>query len=484
VFIFNPTVEGCGVNKAFHLNLRVKIMFILGCYILGIMSMDFVSYDHLHTTEEKIEILELAYSLNNIILEARRYEKNFLLYNEEEAFQENKRYLAQAHITLEEILAKGEKLKVIPILKELDEHIATYGEKMEQLFQQKAIHTAQYTEILDRLRDQGKQMTELTEKLVDFERDQIQAILLLLKKQMVAWSAFAVMLGILLPFLMIFKIFEPLSIIKKATADIALGRFNRIQVINTKDEMQQVMEAFNTMVRELERRQDQLVQSKKLSSIGTLTAGVAHQLNNPLNNISTSCQIAIDELASGEIELLNRMLKNIDQETMRARDVVKGLLEFSRVQEFSLRPSQLSFVVKRAVQLVQSQVPTDVEMIMDIPEHIVLPMDTQRMQEVFLNLIINAAQSIQGKGRITLTATKDENTGEVVIEVRDTGQGIPEEIQGQLFDPFYTTKEEGQGTGLGLSVVYGIIQKHQGSITVQSEPGQGASFFIRLPLTS
>jgi len=111
-------------------------------------------------------------------------------------------------------------------------------------------------------------------------------------------------------------------------------------------------------------------------------------------------------------------------------------------------------------------------------------MDTQRMQEVFLNLIINAAQSIQGKGRITLTATKDENTGEVVIEVRDTGQGIPEEIQGQLFDPFYTTKEEGQGTGLGLSVVYGIIQKHQGSITVQSEPGQGASFFIRLPLTS
>ena len=176
------------------------------------------------------------------------------------------------------------------------------------------------------------------------------------------------MLGILLPFLMILKIFEPLSIIKKATEDIALGRFNRIEVINTKDEMQQVMEAFNTMVRELERRQDQLVQSKKLSSIGTLTAGVAHQLNNPLNNISTSCQIAIDELASGDTELLSRMLKNIDQETMRARDVVKGLLEFSRVQEFSLRPSQLSYVVKRSVQLVQSQVPADIEMVMEIPE--------------------------------------------------------------------------------------------------------------------
>jgi signal transduction histidine kinase len=105
------------------------------------------------------------------------------------------------------------------------------------------------------------------------------------------------------------------------------------------------------------------------------------------------------------------------------------------------------------------------------------------MQEVFLNLIINSAQSIQGKGRITLSASADEASGEIVIEVHDTGPGIPEEIQGQIFDPFYTTKEEGQGTGLGLSVVYGIIQKHHGGITVQSQPGKGASFLIRLPVS-
>ena len=468
--------------KAFQLNLRVKIMFILGCYILGIMSMDFVSYDDFNTTEEKIEILELAYSLNNIILEARRYEKNFLLYDEKEAFQENQRYLALAINTEKEIFSKGEKLKVTPLLKELDDQILAYGTNMEQLSRQGPHDNGEHSPIVDRLRDKGKQMTELTEKIVDFERNQIHVSLLVLKKQLVAWSAFAVMLGILLPFLMFLKIFEPLSIIKRATEDIALGRFNKIEVIDTKDEMQQVMEAFNTMVRELERRQDQLVQSKKLSSIGTLTAGVAHQLNNPLNNISTSCQIAIDELASGETEMLSRMLKNIDQETLRARDVVKGLLEFSRVQEFSLRPSQLSDVVRRSMRLVESQIPADIEMVMEIPEDLVLPMDSQRMQEGFINQIINAAQSIQDKGRITLTASKDENTDEIVIEVRDTGQGIPEEIQGQLFDPFYTTKEEGHGTGLGLSVVYGIIQRHQGVITVNSEPGKGASFFIRLPL--
>ncbi|MFH0783585.1 MAG: ATP-binding protein [Pseudomonadota bacterium] len=468
--------------KALNYNLKFKIMFILGCYILGILSMGFISYDHLHTTEEKTGLLELAYDLNNIILEVRRYEKNFLLYYKEEALQENRRYLEQAIETEKTILERGERLKISPMLKGFDNQLSAYQESMEKLSVQKVTYTAEYKLLVDRIRDQGKKMTELSEDLVVFERNQIHGILGLLKLQLVAWSAMALGLGVLLPWLMIFKIFRPLTIIKGATEDIALGRFNSIEVINTRDEMQQVMEAFNTMVRELGRRQDQLVQSKKLSSIGTLTAGVAHQLNNPLNNISTSCQIVMSELESGDAVFINRMLKNIEQETLRARDVVKGLLEFSRVQDFSLRPSQLADVVRRAVRLVQSQVPSDISIHVEIAEDLIVPMDTQRMQEVFLNLIINAAQAINGSGKITITAVQDNNAEEIVIEVRDTGQGIPEEIQGRLFDPFYTTKEEGQGTGLGLSVVYGIIQKHYGNITVKSSPGQGASFFISLPL--
>jgi len=102
---------------------------------------------------------------------------------------------------------------------------------------------------------------------------------------------------------------------------------------------------------------------------------------------------------------------------------------------------------------------------------------------VFINMIINAAQAIERQGRITITAAVDAAAKEVVIEINDTGQGIAEKNQAKIFDPFFTTKEEGQGTGLGLSVVYGIIQQHRGNITVQSNPGQGTSFFIRLPLT-
>jgi signal transduction histidine kinase len=459
------------------------MMLILGFYILGIAGMGLISYDDLETTEEKIEILELAYSLNNIILEARRYEKNFLLYQEADAFKENRRYLDQAHNTKKAILERGGRLKIEPLLMELDDTILAYEKTMALLSPKTLRSPAEYEVIVDKLREQGKEMTEKSEEMVVFERDQIHSILALLKKQLIAWSSLAVALGIVMPLLMVFGIFQPLSIIKSATEDIAHGRFNRIEVINSRDEMQQVIEAFNTMVRELERRQDQLVQSKKLAAIGTLTAGVAHQLNNPLNNISTSCQIAIDELEDGDAEMLRKMLRNIDQETLRARDVVKGLLEFSREQQFSLRPTQLAETVRRAVRLVQSQVPADIAMVVDVPEELVLPMDSQRMQEVFLNIIINAVQAIGNKGTIAISAGKDEKAGEAVIEIRDSGAGIPKEIQGRLFDPFYTTKEEGQGTGLGLSVVYGIIQKHHGDISVRSAPGAGTSFFIRLPLT-
>ncbi len=467
--------------NALHLNLRSKIMIIVACYILGILGIGYVSNADLSTTEDKIGILELAYNLNNIILEARRYEKNFLLYNEEEAFKENARYLAQITNTIEEILAKSGRLKLSPILKELKAQVVAYQANMAQLSQLKTSNSGKYTGTIEHLREEGKKMTEMSEQMVEFERAQIHTILTLLQKQLMVWSALAVALGIVLPLLMIYKIFRPLVIIKNATEDIAHGRFNRIEVINTRDEMQQVMEAFNTMVCELERRQDQLVQSKKLSSIGTLTAGVAHQLNNPLNNISTSCQIAIAELADADPEFLLRMLKNIDQETLRARDVVKGLLEFSRVQKFALRLAHLSDVVKRSIRLVQSQVPADIDMVVRVPEDLMIPMDPQRMQEVFINLIINAAQSIKGKGKIRITAWQDDQD-EVIIEVHDSGPGISVELQGRLFDPFYTTKEEGQGTGLGLSVVYGIIQQHHGNITVESIPDKGASFLIHLPL--
>jgi two-component system NtrC family sensor kinase len=471
------------VSKSFHLSLTFKILFFVVCYVLGIAVMWNMSSDDLHTAEKKFTFMEHAYLLDNIILEVRRYEKNYLLYNTPEALKAHQKYLTRAEATVDIVNDQLTNLQANPLLKELEKLMQRYKENFNELDKYRIKDSEKYAEFVGSTRSLGKQMTEKSAQLLEFERVKLHSIFQELKIRMNLWSAVAINLGIIMPFLTFFKIFKPLNIIKKATGAIAQGKFKKIDVLNTRDEMQQVMVAFNTMVYELELRQDQLVQSKKLSSIGTLTAGVAHQLNNPLNNISTSCQIALADLDTDNRDLFLKMLNNIDQETLRARDVVKGLLEFSRSEQFRIRVASLADTVNRAVRLVRSEVAADIQVSVMIPDDLTVPMDVQRMQEVFLNLIINAAQAIEQQGAITISSEVDANEEMVIITVHDTGPGIPGEIQGQLFDPFYTTKEEGKGTGLGLSVVYGIIQKHHGEITVSSEPGKGASFYVRLPLS-
>ena len=184
----------------------------------------------------------------------------------------------------------------------------------------------------------------------------------------------------------------------------------------------------------------------------------------------------------GDLELFRKMLTNVEQEVYRARDIVKGLLEFSRVREFSLKPVPLEDVVKRSIRLISSQVPPGIDLVDEVPGDLVLELDAQRMQEVFLNLLMNAIQAIkETPGEIRISARIADP--EAVITIEDTGVGIPKEELDRVFDPFYTTKEVGVGTGLGLSIVYGIIEKHHGHIAVESTEGEGTRFIIRMPIT-
>ncbi len=467
------------------LSLRHKILIILVCYIVGILVISVVSQKDLLKARNKLEAVELAYSLNSIILEVRRTEKNFLLYGTREDLADNSRQLHLALETTDTISEQARKLRGHPMILQLRENIFSYQRDMKLLsknYTEGNILELSKNERADRLRTQGQEMLELSRGLVSFEHQQIRRILEQLVNQLFLWSIAAIGIGVITPFLVFLKVLKPLRIIKKATEDIAQGRFDTIEVLDTKDEMQQVMEAYNTMVQELQRRQDQLVQSQKLSSIGTLTAGIAHQLNNPLNNISTSCQIATKEFDSDDPELIRKMLRNIDLETTRARDVVQGLLEFSRAREFAIRSAKLAVIVDRAVKLVKSQIPAGVKLKVSVDEDLTLPMDTQRIQEVLLNMIINASHAIRSTGSIDISARVDKENKHAIITVKDTGIGIPKEIQDRLFDPFFTTKEEGQGTGLGLSIAYGIIQKHHGTISVASKPNRGTTFSIQLPM--
>lgn len=467
------------MNLPFRFGTAVKLSIFLFFYILAICLMGYISHDDLVTTEKKLEVLEFSYQIQNGILESRRLEKNYFLYGNDDFLHENLQIVNTTMDICRKLTAGDKNLLVSAKLKDLEAHLAAYGERISRLFS--SLNSAERDALVADIRQSGKRISDISEQVVFFEKNQIHLMIGQLRQQLISWSSIAILIGIMLAIIMVYLVFKPLSLIKQAAEAIARGRFVKVDVLNTRDEIQQVMEAFNIMVSELERRQDQLIQAEKLSSLGTLTAGVAHQLNNPLNNISTSCQIAIDEFTSGDEKIQQQMLHNIEQETLRARDVVKNLLEFARTQEFAPQQAALAEVVHKSILLAKSQIRPDIGMTVDIPADLVLPMDVQRMQEVFINLIINATQAIDRQGQITIRAALDVATGEVVIEIQDNGQGIPEKNLARIFDPFFTTKEVGVGTGLGLSVVYGIVQQHRGSIAVQSKAGQGTSFFIRLP---
>jgi signal transduction histidine kinase len=464
-----------------NLNLRQKVILGLAAGILAIGFIGIVSYHYLRAIELKQHFVEVADDLSNITLEIRRSEKNFLLYGSKADLEENRRYIQNGLNMLSTLDSEVKGLEGAPQVNLIRQEFLQYKNIMEQMGAMTG-DQASSQELEEHLRERGKVLVELSQQLVHFERQKILEIIQTLKTQLLTSLGIFVVLGGFLVFIVSRKILQPLKTIEKTTLRIAMGNFNPLPVLDTRDETQRVVEAFNRMVQELEKRQDQLVQAKKLSSLGVLTSGVAHQLNNPLNNISTSCQILLEELDVKNLKLFKKMLANIEREADRARDIVKGLLEFSRIKEFTLKPTPLKEVVDRSVRLISSQIPAGIDIVEDVPNDLVLWLDAQRMQEALLNLLMNGIQAIHHlPGQIKVEAKPNKKDQRVMIIVEDTGIGISKEDLGHIFDPFFTTKEVGYGSGLGLSIVYGIIEKHHGTISAESEKGKGTRFIIRLP---
>jgi len=467
-----------------YLNIRQKVIVGLTACVLAIGFFGGFSYHYLRAIELKQHVVQIADDLREIVLEVRRYEKNYLLYGSVEDLKQNRSYTDLALEVLAQIVPDVQNLKVASQMDTFKNELMTYRGLMEQMAQSGEHSPAERRNLEEQLRGLGKSLVDLSVQLVAFERRRILEIIHTLKTQLlISVVAFLAFMGFF-TYIVVRKIVRPLRVIEGTTERIAQGDFKPLPVLNTRDETQRVVEAFNRMVAELEKRQDQLVQGKKMSSLGVLTAGIAHQLNNPLNNISTSCQIILEELNQCDVEFLRKMLTNVEQEVYRARDIVKGLLEFSRVREFALKRIPLEDVVRRSIRLISSQVPPGIDIVDEVPWDLILDLDAQRMQEVFLNLLMNAVQAIkEPPGEIKIAASLDGRQREAVITVEDTGVGIPKEELDRIFDPFFTTKEVGAGTGLGLSIVYGIIEKHQGHVSVESKEGEGTRFTIRMPYT-
>ena len=463
-----------------HLNIRQKVILGLSAGILAIGFIGAISYHYLRVIELKQDFVEVADDLRNITLELRRYEKNYLLYGSTEDLQENQHYIQLGLGILDRLDPDVSSLEGASQVNLLRQEFLSYQKIMEEISSKGEGKSISH-ELEEQLRERGKRLVELSHQLADFERQRILKIIQRLKTQLLTAIGIFLVLGGFLVFIVSRKILQPLKTIERTTRRIALGNFTPLPVLDTRDETQRVVEAFNRMVQELEKRQDQLLQAKKLSSLGVLTSGVAHQLNNPLNNISTSCQILLEELDTKNIDFYRKMLTNVEQEVDRARDIVKGLLEFARAKEFTLKATPLKTVVDRTLRLISSQVPAGIEIVEEVPDDLILQLDAQRMQEALLNLMMNGIQAIDNQpGQIKVEARADQVNQQAVITVTDTGGGISKQDLGRIFDPFFTTKDVA-GTGLGLSIVYGIVQKHQGTITAESTEGEGTRFIIRLP---
>jgi two-component system C4-dicarboxylate transport sensor histidine kinase DctB len=237
---------------------------------------------------------------------------------------------------------------------------------------------------------------------------------------------------------------------------------------------------------ELRDKQEQLVQAGKLATLGELTTGVAHELNNPLNNIGLFVGNAVDlvELGSAEKERILREMGRAMQQVRKATEIISHLRTFGRAAPFSRNPVSLREVISQALSLVREQLRLrDIRVTIELgPEDPVVLGSPVQLEQVFINLLTNARDAMSDSPRkaIAITGLVVENWVEIAFA--DTGPGIEPGLERRIFDPFFTTKEVGQGTGLGLSITYGIIQELGGTISVTSPAGEGATFLIRLPL--
>ena len=227
---------------------------------------------------------------------------------------------------------------------------------------------------------------------------------------------------------------------------------------------------------ELRETQEQLIQSAKLAAIGELASNVAHEINNPLTSIIGFAELSKED---GDIESIRKSLDIIEKESLRARDIVKQLLGFARKKPLQLTEVNINAVVKEVVAFSSSQ--TRMGRVKVSEEYSDIPMttgDVDQLKQVFLNIITNAIHSMPEGGDIAIrTFTRGEY---ILVSLSDTGHGITEDVRNRIFEPFFSTKKE-KGTGLGLSISYRIIQDHGGRIDVESEPGKGSTFTVRLP---
>jgi len=275
--------------------------------------------------------------------------------------------------------------------------------------------------------------------------------------------------------------------------DITEQKKLELQVQEYTHSLEKTNRELENALKSLKETQAQLIQVEKMAAVGQLAAGVAHELNNPLGGILGYSQFALEKIDQKPIrqftqedtESFLQYLKDIERQTKRCRSIIQSLLKFSRAsRKEEFEPTDINSVLKETFMFTRHQVAkSKVRLVEKLAESLPLINGySGQLQQVFTNLILNAVQAMPEGGTLTINSKTGEDLKAVEISFTDTGEGIPEENLSKIFEPFFTSKKVGEGTGLGLSVSYGLIKNHGGEIEVRSKKGQGTTFTVILPI--
>jgi two-component system NtrC family sensor kinase len=461
--------------------IRRRIIF-LNITVFAFIGLLIIAYTfQFFSIEKNLIMLEDFHDIFDNVLEIRRYEKNFLLDVGSENILNILDFLDKIDVDL-----KKHEMNIINVVGK-----ARFIEFRGTLDDYRSIFTSipslpAFSVDDQKVRENGKKMVAFTSFLLDTKQQNIRNNFKITIFSFIAITgAFFIFIIVALQ-LQAKSVLDRIAFVHEATRSVVEGNFTPI-VYNTaqQDEISDLIHAFNKMASELDIRQEQLIQSRKLAAIGTFSSGIAHELNNPLNNISLSADTLLEEYSTLDEEETIEIITDIITQTERATEVVKNLLDFSRDKAPSAQPLNIKAVIEKTEKLIANELRLNAIWLEDYtPDDLPRIMgDMQKLQQVFLNLFVNAIHAMPEGGLIYIDA-KEEPDGYIRINVSDTGPGIKPENLERIFDPFYTTKEVGKGTGLGLSIVYGIIKKHGGYIEVKSKMNIGTTFSICLPVIS
>jgi signal transduction histidine kinase len=466
------------------LSIRSRLTLGLLLWLALGFAVTLLSIVLLGRVQAKLTILGAVERYTFEIQQARRYEKNYFLYHSNLSDALDQVRAAREILELE----SGAMASVIgeDAVTAMRGRVRSYEILLASLRALDPVTDAgRVREIEAELRVHGAAMVSEAEDLATGERHSVETLLTMSRHIAVGSLAAVLVVIAILAWFISRQMLAPLHRIVTATRRIADGDLTPITPRRKyNDEFSELASAINHMTRELVRRQQLLVQSHKLQAMGTLTAGVAHELNNPINNLMLSAAALQEDYADLDDAERIEIAADLVKESERARDIVRNLLDFARESEVELTPLDVEQLVSDTLQLASNHVKLANVKVRGEVEESVPPVygDRHQLTQVFLNLVLNALDAMPEGGVLTITVEKSPDRSFVHVGFADTGVGIPEQHLGRIFDPFFSTKKQAKGTGLGLSVSLGIIEQHGGHIEVESDVGRGSTFTVSLPV--